>query len=133
MVGLIKKLKSVFYFVRAGDAFDHNEYELARARIDDAIALAGGSDAHNTLFEYFLRAAWIERQLCNDKSSERLQEARRRIEATSTLKVVDRDYLLSFCDIFDAELRAINAPQPRLAKSKWETVKSHYRRDYPLY
>ncbi|MEL6706765.1 MAG: hypothetical protein AAFP79_00675 [Pseudomonadota bacterium] len=129
---MIKKLKSVFYFVRAGDAFDHKDFELARARIDNAIMLAGGSDARNNLFEYFLRAAWIERRFCKDKSSERLQEARRRIEATSTLKVVDRDYLISFCDIFDAELHAINAPQPRLAKSEWGTVKPHYRRDYPL-
>ncbi len=132
MPGLIKKLKSVFYFVRAGDAFDDKDYELARARIGDAIKLVGGSDARNNLFEYFLRAAWIERQFCRDKSSERLEEARRRIEATSTLKAVDRDYLLSFCDIFNAELHAVNASQPRLAKSEWGRVKPHYRRDYPL-
>lgn len=132
MFGLIKNLKSVFYFVRAGDAFDRKDYELARSRIDNAIMLAGGCDTRNSLFEYFLRAAWIERQFCEDRSSERLHEARRRIEATSTLKFVDRDYLLSFCDVFDAELHAINAPPPRLAKSEWGAVKSHYRRDYPL-
>ena len=132
MPGSIKKLKSLFYFVRAGDAFDDKDYELARSRISNAIRLAGGSDARRSLFEYFLRAAWIERQFCADKSSARLQEARRRIEATSALRAVDRDYLLSFCDIFEAELRAVSAPQPRLKKGEWARVKPHYRRNYPL-
>lgn len=132
MIGLIEKLKSVFYFVRAGDAFDHKNYELARIRINAAIRLAGGSDARASLFEYFLRAAWIERQFPKGKSSERLQEARRRIETTSNLKAVDRDYLLSFCEVFDAELHLATAPRLRLPKSEWARVKSHYKRDYPL-
>lgn len=132
MQGLIKKLKSAFYFVRAGDAFDRKEYGLARARLENAIRPVGGSDARASLFEYFLRSAWIEKQFCKDKASGRLQDARRRIETTSTLIAVDRDYLLSFCEIFDAELSSISVPQPRLPKSEWGRVKPHYKRDYPL-
>jgi hypothetical protein len=132
MPNLIEKLRSVIKYVKAGDALDRKDYDLARKHIDSAIELAGGGKVRSSLFEYFLRAAQIEEQFSTETTLERLMEAKRRIEVTSSLKSVDRDYLMSFCEIFEADIQGRNPPMPRLPKSEWHKVKAHFRRDYPL-
>lgn len=132
MPSAIDKLRSVIKFVRAGNALDGKDYDLARTLIDSAIELAGGLEARSSLFEYFLRAAWIEEQFSPDSTLERLKEAKCRIEVTSSLRSVDRDYLMSFCEIFEADIQGHNAPKPKLPKREWQRVRPHFRRDYPL-
>ena len=133
MKAIIAAVRAGIGYVRAGDFADRADFWQAREHMQRAFKAAGSKANRASFFEFFLRAAGIEKALGeNSLALAYLAEAAQRIQQNKWLSEMDRQYLLDFCDVSQAEIKDRPIEGLRLDRANHDRVRARLRQYYPI-
>jgi hypothetical protein len=135
---MIKKLLSVWYFVRAGNYIDAGDPGLAFRTMKKVRALAGSAYHKTSLFEMNLRMALAAKMCARyEIALDEIQQAKHKIAIAKSINEREREYLTIFCKLLEYECMT-NAIPPAYKKGiiqelvHDQSIAIRFKKSYPI-